>query len=120
MIIRSHFGIIQEQNTTEGMVNYQCLTDIFKLTPIMGITQSQRDAKGQRKLRATDERNYCNCAIHKYPLKYDSAGGQVNTMIPLRDYFVFAMLDNLVTPNIHEFVAERNISLKKSKNHDFH
>ena len=36
-------------------------------------------------------------------------------MIPLRDYSVFAMLDNLVTQNIHDFVAERNNYVKRNK-----
>ena len=63
----------------------------------MGITQGVKHAERQWKTRATDELNYYNYAIRKYPLQYDSGGGIVQRQVSLRDCFVFAMVDNLVT-----------------------
>ena len=97
---KNHCGIIQELSTSEFnqlMVNYHRLTDTFKMTHMMGITQGERHAEYQWNMRATDELKYYNYAIRKYPLKYDSGGGFVEQHVSLRDCFVFAMRDNLVT-----------------------
>ena len=94
---KNHFGIIQELNTSELMVNYHCLTETFKMTQMMGITQGAKNAENQWKKRATDELNYYNYAIRKYPLEYNSVRGLVQGQVSLRDCFVFAMRDNLVT-----------------------
>ena len=94
---KNHFGIIQELNTSELMVNYHCLTDTFKMTHMMGISQGERHAEYQWNMRATDELKNYNYAIRKYPLKYDSGEGFVEQHVSLRNCFVFAMRDNLVT-----------------------
>ena len=79
---KNHFGIIQELNTAELMVNYHCLTDTFKMTHMMGITQGERHAEYQWNMRATNELKNYNYAIRKYPQSTILVKGLLSNMFP--------------------------------------
>ena len=97
LLNKKHFGIIQELNTSELMVNYHNITDTFQMTQMMGMTSSQNSAEKQWNARATDDLCYYNYAIRKWPLTYESESGKGAYKVSLRDCFKILMRDNLVT-----------------------
>ena len=94
---RKHCGVIQELSTSELMMNYQNLGFTFSLTHLMGITVGQTTAEEQWNERATDDVNYYNYALRKYPLVYETKAGKSEYLVSLRDCYNIAMRDNLVT-----------------------
>ena len=62
---KNHYGVVQELNTSQIMVNYHNLSSTFTLTDKMGVTSGQSSAEQQWNLRATADLNYYNYALHK-------------------------------------------------------
>jgi hypothetical protein len=94
---RNHFGMLQQLNTSQLMVNYHNLQDTFQMTHQMGLTTSYNAAEKQWKEQATDDLCYYNYAIKKQALTYETVSGMQTYLVSLRDCFVIMMRDNLVT-----------------------
>ena len=94
---RTPFGILQELNTSEVMINYHNLTDMFQWTKVMGITKGQTAAEKEWKDRATNDLAYYNYAIRKWALSYETDAGLGEHAVSMRDCFKIATRDNLVT-----------------------
>ena len=92
-----HTGIIQELSTSQLMMNYQSLEFTMRVTHLFGVTVSNTTGDEKWNQRATDDANYFNYALRKYPLTYETKAGKSQNLVSLRDCYNIAMRDNLVT-----------------------
>ena len=92
-----HTGMIQEINTTDLLVNYNSLKHSFHINQTMGSTRSFDAAEREWKKQSSEEMAYYNYAIRKEPLTYRTIAGMQTKFIGLRDCYVLAMRDNLVS-----------------------
>lgn len=93
---KNHLGIIQESNTSEITMHYSNISSVFSVTGPSGTTSSLVSAEKKIKDRATEERCYFNTYLRQYQIRYDTAAGEVELNINLRDCYLNMMLDNLV------------------------
>jgi hypothetical protein len=93
---RCYFGIIQDMNTQELILNYHSISAVFNLTSSSGITFGIRTAEDKVKELTHSEKTYYNTYLRKYPMTYLSAVGEKMDCISLRDCVLILMMDNLV------------------------
>jgi len=84
-------------NTTDLMVNYRSLTHSFHLAQEMGITRSRESAEMKFKERSTSDQAYYNYALRRTKLSFETEAGIGDYYVSLRDCYIQAMRDNLVT-----------------------
>ena len=94
---KHHLGVIQELSTSQLMMNYQSIGFTLNLCHNLGMTSVQSTAEDHWNKRATDDLNYYNYAVRKYPLEYETQAGKNTYLVSLRDCYNIAMRDNLVT-----------------------
>ena len=95
---KNYFGISQEMNTAELIVNYHNATSVFSITKASGITMSLRSAEKKLKKMANPERCYFRTFLKTYPLEYTRLQDLTPKThnIRLRDCHIILMVDNLV------------------------
>ncbi|XP_045186732.2 uncharacterized protein LOC123544733 [Mercenaria mercenaria] len=98
---KKYHGIVQEMQTKELSMNFQCISTVFQVTSTAGATQSLRTAERKLKQESEIELTYYNTYLKKYPLTYTSSAGTKTDLVNLRGCILILMMDNLVRMKYH-------------------
>ena len=112
---KNYFGLTQEMNTAELVVNYHNAMAVFGISQGSGVSMSLVSAERKLKKQANKERLYYQTYLKKHPLSYETlTDGLVQPhAISLRECHLIFLVDNLVrTQNKREPESGRMKSIQ--------
>ena len=98
---KNHFGVHQQANTQELMMNSKCVSTLFKVTSAAGITTSLKEAANRVEEKALPDIGYYKTYIKPYQMTYATEAGEVTKDVNLRQCHIILMIDNLVRLKFH-------------------
>ena len=99
---KNFYGVIQQLNTEELIVNYHSVSTVFNITGQSSITRGQTFANEWLQRRADEDLVYFETFLKKYPLKYKLTSNQeAIQLVSMRDCLAVLYLDNLVRLRKH-------------------
>ena len=99
---KNFYGVIQQLNTEELIVNYHTVSTVFNITGQSCITRGLTFANEWLQRRADEDLVYFETFLKKYHLNYKSSDGQETTkLVSMRDCLAILFLDNLVRLRRH-------------------
>ena len=95
---KNYFGLSQQMNTAELIVNYHNATSVFSITQAAGISMSLSAAENRLKKLANPERLYFQTYLKCHPLHYESLNDKSTEhhLVSLRECHLIFLVDNLV------------------------
>lgn len=93
---RTYCGILQDLNSQELALNYQCVSTVFSVTAGAGATLSLNESERRLKEMASEDLCHYNTYVKKYEMEYETDAGQVHQKISLQDCYLILFMDNLV------------------------
>ena len=93
---KKYFGLLQEANTKELVMNFQNVSTVFSITSESGITMSLPAAEKKMKTIAVDDLRYYNTFLKRHPFTYNTQKGEAECLVSLRQCHLILMMDNLV------------------------
>ena len=94
---RKYFGILQELNTQELIVNYHSISTIFDITSQNGLKSATKWLQS----RSDEDKRYYDAYLKHYPLEFENQNGLLQTDTCMRDCHFIFYLDNLVRWSHH-------------------